>query len=205
MFVLHSIIENSLYAIKYDDSEVDEFENNEFEEEYEKPNEFRRLFNNWSDPEYLESFFHKHVLDLQRKFYNFITIEDAINQTIDEALQLAERIIEVAESGKENKYETLQTLFKPLSKKDDFLVTTPQYQSSKVYGAHKKSWLRIYAIRIEPNLFIVTGGAIKLTETMNERKHLLNELDKLKRVKQFLIENGIIDNDSIDDFLEIQL
>lgn len=64
MFVLHSIIENSLYAIKYDDSEVDEFENNEFEEEYEKPNEFRRLFNNWSDPEYLESFFHKHALDL---------------------------------------------------------------------------------------------------------------------------------------------
>lgn len=54
-------------------------------------------------------------------------------------------------------------------------------------------------------MFIVTGGAIKLTETMNEREHLLNELDKLKRVKQFLIENGIIDNDSIDDFLEIQL
>jgi len=202
MFVLETIIENSLYAIKYNDSEVDIFENNEFEEEYEKPNEFRRLFNNWSDPEYLEAFFQKHKTDLQKEFYNFISLEDAISQTINESFELEEKLIEVAENGKENVYENLQTLFAPLNKKEKILVNIPANQKSKVYGACYKSWLRIYAIRIEKNVFIITGGAIKLTENMNEREHLLNELDKLKRIRQFLIDVEIIDNDSITEFLE---
>ncbi|MEA3496047.1 MAG: hypothetical protein U9R42_08430 [Bacteroidota bacterium] len=64
--------------------------------------------------------------------------------------------------------------------------------------------MRIYAIRIEENVFIITGGAIKLTKTMNEREHLKNELKKLENVKQFLILEGIIDNDSIVDYLELE-
>lgn len=202
MFVLETIIKDSLYAIKYDDSEVDEFENSEFEEAYEKPNEFRRLFNNWSDPEYLEAFFQKHKTDLQREFYNFISIEDAINQTIEESLELEEKLIEVAENGKENDFNNLQNLFKPLNKKENGIIRIPLYQESKVYGACHKSWLRIYAIRIEKNVYIITGGAIKLTEDMNNREHLLLELNKLKRVRQFLIDIEIIDNDSIIEFIE---
>jgi hypothetical protein len=202
MFVIETIIENSLYAIKYDDSEVDEFENNEFEEDYEKPNEFRRLFNNWSDPEYLDAFFYEHRADLQKEFYNFISIEEAINQTIEESLELESKLKEIAEKGKENNFENLQTLFKPLNKKEEGLVRIPEYQKSKVYGDCHKSWLRIYAIRIEKNVFIITGGAIKLTENMNERDHLLNELDKMRRIKQFLIDVEIIDNESIIEFIE---
>ena len=188
MFAVYKIIENSLYAIKYKGNEHDEFS---------------RLFNDWSDIEYLESFFEEHKSDLQKEFYNFISIEKAIGQTIDEADELEQKLIEIAEKGKTSDYENLQTLFKPLNKKDEDKYPIPDYQKSKVYGSENKSWLRIYAIRIEPNVFIVTGGAIKLTETMNDREHLLNELENLSQAKQFLIDEGIIDNNSIDDFLEL--
>jgi hypothetical protein len=49
--------------------------------------------------------------------------------------------------------------------------------------------IRIYAIRLTPNLFIVTGGAIKLTATMQERPHLREELTKLEHVRTWLKEN----------------
>lgn len=203
MFALETIVENSLYAIIYKDIAEDEFENNEFEDDQSKKDEFRRLFNNWTDTEYLNAFFDKHKSDLQKDFYHFISVEDAIERTIDEADELEQKIIEIAETGKTDNFETLQTLFKPLNKKDEETFPIPDYQESKVYGAQQKSWLRIYAIRIEPNIFCVTGGAIKLVQTMEEREHLKNELHKLGLAKQFLIDEGIIDNDSIIDFLEL--
>jgi len=203
MFALETIVENSLYAIRYDSIEEDEFENNEFDEDKSKKDEFRRLFKNWSDPEYLDAFFDKHKLDLQKDFYSFISIDDAINRTIDEADALEQQLIEIAETGKTERLDTLQTLFKPLNKKDESIHPIPDYQKSKVYGEHRKSWLRIYAIRIEPNIYCITGGAIKLVLKMEEREHLKNELHKLELAKQFLINNEIIDADSIVDFLEL--
>jgi hypothetical protein len=188
IFAVKIIIKNSLYSIKYKGDEHDEFS---------------RLFEEWSDIEFLEAFFEEHKSDLQKEFYDFISIEKAIEQTIKEAEKLEQKLIEIAEAGKTNDLENLQTLFKPLNKKDVEKYPIPDYQETKVYGSAQKSWLRIYAIRIESNVFIITGGAIKLTETMNEREHLLEELEKLNRVKQFLIDETVIDNDSIVEFFEI--
>jgi len=187
-FAIETIIENSLYAIEYNNTGNDEFNN---------------LFENWSDPEYLDTFFNEHKADLQKDFYNNIPIEDAIIKTINEAEKLEHQLIEIAEKSKTSATESLQTLFKPLNNYENTIYPIPEYQKSKIYGSEHKSWLRIYAIRIDENIFIITGGAIKLTKTMNEREHLLDELEKLKHVKEFLINEGIIDNDSIVDFMEI--
>lgn len=138
MFALETIVENSLYSIRYEGFEDDEFANNEFEEDKSKKDEFRRLFNNWADPEYLDAFFDKHKLDLQKEFYNFISIENAIDRTIDEAETLEQKLLDIAETGKTERLETLQ-----------------------------------------------------------------NELNKLELAKHFLIEEGVIDNNSIVDFLEL--
>lgn len=59
---------------------------------------------------------------------------------------------------------------------------------NKAKGLNKPSWLRIYAIRLDANLFVVSGGAIKLTETMNERAHLIQELRKLELTKAYLLD-----------------
>ena len=63
------------------------------------------------------------------------------------------------------------------------------------------SWLRIYAIRLEPGIYIITGGAIKLTRTMQEREHTLVELARMEKVRRYLIDNGISDMDSFNDYL----
>jgi len=187
-FAVEIIIKDSLYAIKYDKNVDDEF---------------TKLFENWNDVQYLESFFEEHKKDLQKGFYNNISIEEAVFKTIEEAGDLEKELIEIAEEGKINNYENLQTLFKPLYNKDKSRYPIPEHQKSKVYGSYRKSWLRIYAIRIDENVFIITGGAIKLTRTMNDREHLLTELNKLNQVKQFLIEQEIIDVDTIIDFFEL--
>lgn len=56
--------------------------------------------------------------------------------------------------------------------------------------------------RIEPNVYIVTGGAIKLTAKMQDREHTIIELDKLNACKRFLQQNGIFDKDSFIDYFE---
>lgn len=67
------------------------------------------------------------------------------------------------------------------------------------------SWLRIYAIKLEPGCYIITGGAIKLTRTMQEREHTLAELTKMEKVRSYLLNGGAIDADGFVDFLsEIQ-
>ena len=48
---------------------------------------------------------------------------------------------------------------------------------------------------------IITGGAIKLTRTMQEREHTLVELARMEKVRRFLINNNIADKDSFMDFL----
>ena len=50
------------------------------------------------------------------------------------------------------------------------------------------------------NVYIVTGGAIKLTATMQEREHTQKELDKLNACRDFLKANGVFDQDSFIDF-----
>jgi hypothetical protein len=187
-FAIDYIVKDSLYAVRYNDSVSDEF---------------KRLFEAWSDVEYLESFFEEHKADLQKEFYDYITVEDAIFQTLDEASDLEQELIEIAENGKTNNNDNLQTIFKPLYNQDKKKYPIPDYQDSKVYGSNRKSWLRIYAIRIEKNVFIITGGAIKLVPRIDDRDHLKDELDKLDKVKEFLIEEDIIDNDSIVEFLEL--
>ena len=61
---------------------------------------------------------------------------------------------------------------------------------SKAYGPQRPSWLRIYAIRIAENVYVVSGGAIKLTKDM-EVPHLKLELRKLKATTAYLKEIGL--------------
>lgn len=63
------------------------------------------------------------------------------------------------------------------------------------------SWLRIYAIKIEDGIYVVTGGAIKLTATMSERTHTLAELAKMEMVRNYFIDNGVFDKEGLNDYI----
>lgn len=148
--------------------------------------EFRRLFNCWNDPEYLFDFFSEHEGDLCSGFFGNINIETAIHKTRKEAQILERKILFLAKHGNFNPDDALATLFKPLS---DFTTKLESLEPSKAKGALSKSWLRIYAIRPfqdDPNFYIITGGAIKLTRQMKDREHTQKELEKIKITIEYL-------------------
>jgi hypothetical protein len=66
----------------------------------------------------------------------------------------------------------------------------------------RTSWLRLYAIKLSSGIFIITGGAIKLTATMQERAHTAIELIKIEQVRRFLIGNGVVDETGFKDYIK---
>ena len=55
---------------------------------------------------------------------------------------------------------------------------------------------------LESGRYIITGGAIKLTATMQEREHTLMELAKLNKVRDYLISIGIFEYNGFEDYHE---
>lgn len=178
------IFANCLYAIRYEAEEADEFE---------------RLFDLWQDIEYLEDFFEKNKLDLQSGFYGPISIEEAVKATRNEAKWLEEELKKLSQQTLAEQNRGLETLFKPLDNNQYRII---ELSKSKVKGNRNKSWLRIYAIRIDINLYIVTGGAIKLTGTMEEREHTQKELRKINRCSNYFFQQGLIDEQA---FRELEI
>lgn len=181
---IFAIVNNSLLAVQFKGENSDEFD---------------LLFENWKDIEYLEKFFEENKNDLQNGFYGNITVEEAVFRTLDEASKLEAYIKEIAKNGHIDSKNTLQDLiFRPLSENDTSINLT----KSKAYGQTNPFWLRLYAIRIASNLYVVSGGGIKLTKTMQERPHLKHELKKLEATAEHLKEEGFL-NENDYDFIEI--
>lgn len=57
------------------------------------------------------------------------------------------------------------------------------------------------AIKLVSGVYIITGGAIKLTATMQEREHTRRELIKLEKVRNFLLEQNVIDDTGFIDYM----
>ncbi|NJD23311.1 MAG: hypothetical protein FIA82_11680 [Melioribacter sp.] len=170
----------ALFSFKYDDEEIDELD---------------RLFDQWQDIEYLEDFFTRNRSDLTSGFFGKISIEEAVLQTRKDAKELQKQFLAIEESD-ENNPLYLNSYFKPL---DNITYKQNELEKTKAYGIIENSWLRLYAIRVPENYFIITGGTIKLTRTMRERSHTQNELDRLDNCLAFLRANGIFDEDAIRD------
>lgn len=174
---IFAIVKNKLLSVQFESEDCDEF---------------TLAFRNWNDTEYLEAFFEKNKKDLHAGFYGTVTIEEAIFTTIEEAEYFEETVRRIAKIGTFENGDSLQDLvFNQLHKNDQNFTL----QESKAYGTNEKSWLRLYAVRINTDCFVVSGSAIKLTETMNERNHTKIELQKLKITAAYLKENGLLEQD----------
>jgi len=175
------IFANNLWAFRF--SEEDE-------------NEFQKLFDYWNDVEFLENFFEENKADLQCGFWGTISVEQAVKNTWKEAELFEQEMLELAGNSKKGEAPDLDKLFRPLDNASSGIV---ELSMSKAYGYCLPSWLRIYAIKVDLNTYIITGGAIKLTKTMNERNHLNDELRKLDRCKRWLKGKGICDQEGLFD------
>ena len=95
----------------------------------------------------------------------------------------------------------LDLIFRPLSNNRTIAEMLEKMKASGERTNRHDSWLRIYAIRLADGKYIITGGAIKLTATMQERPHTQTELDKIEKVRRFLLDEGIVDDDGFIDYI----
>ncbi|MFZ4796852.1 MAG: hypothetical protein ACOYMA_05120 [Bacteroidia bacterium] len=157
----------------------------------EKENELSRLLNLWNNPIWLTEFILQHKADIGN-----IDYDDLIENLIDDANEIDDIINEGATKGG----MSLDDFFKTLDN-----LEYKQIPLSRRKG--RKNYLRLYALKIENNCYVITGGGIKFEKVhkMQDRPHLNQELIKFEKCKAFLKENGVSDYDSFYEFLNEKL
>jgi hypothetical protein len=166
-----SIFANQLFAFHY---------------ENEKLNELRRLLKLWNNTEYLFKFVTSNKLDAPQN----IPIYNLISQLINNANQIDVTLDKISKDPN----RALEEFFKPLENQEYQIV-----ELSKQKG--RNNYLRLFAIKIDNNCFVITGGAIKFHHRNKDRLHTQTEMDKLDNCKNYLKNNGVFDSDSLNDFL----
>ena len=166
-----------LWSVKYPEKEVDEL---------------TMLFRNWSNGSYLLDFFLSNMEDL-KNFFHIQRLSNAVKDTVEDAQVLQKLILDFPYT------EHLDGLFHPLSLADNRVQEMTREKARNWNRSRHASWLRIYAIRVEEDVFVITGGAIKLTPAMQDRPHTQKELEKLNQCREYLKSNGVIDRESLVD------
>ena len=154
-----------------------------------------KTLSGWMDPLALSAFFSANREDLS-SFYHVTRLDQAILDTIADASSLASLFLD-------NPSDTdLNALFRPLENDRirEMLLSREKAKGKRI-STHP-SWLRLYAIKLDDHIFLVTGGAIKLTHRMRDRQHTQNELSKLNLVRNYLIENGVFDAEGLKDYID---
>jgi hypothetical protein len=152
----------------------------------EKDHELDRLLDLWNDPNYLYGFITQHKSDTPKDK----TPYKLYNEILDNANELEDILDEIA-TDNDRQFEEF---FKPLHNQEYKLVELSLQKG-------RKDYLRLYALKIDNNCFVITGGAIKFTHLMEERPHTLTELNKIKSCKDLLLSHGVFDADSFYEFI----
>lgn len=151
-----------------------------------------KTLTDWIDIDYLTVFFTENREDLE-VYFRITDLEIAIYDTITDAAKLSCLILDAKPNA------NLNELFRPLEpgRMTEMLLSREKAKGKRISG--HASWLRIYAIKLDDGIFLITGGTIKLTHLMNERKHTVEQLARMEQVRDYLIENGVIDSDGLKD------
>jgi hypothetical protein len=154
-----------------------------FQYKSEKQNEYDRLMALWTDPLYLREY-------LKENLPSGSSINEMVMRIRDDSEALDDALAALA--SKSNL--PIETRFKPLYNLEYHLRPLSKQKT-------RENYLRLYAIRIDKDCFVITGGAIKLTHLMEDDLHTQKELDKLNTARAYLQENGINDADSFYEFI----
>jgi len=153
----------------------------------EKMNELRRLLALWNDTAYLYKFVIENKLDVPKD----VPVHTLVAQLIDDANEIDDMLDEISN----NPERSLGEFFKPLNNQEYQIV-----ELSKQKG--RKRYLRLFAIKIDINCFVITGGAIKFHHLNKDRLHTQKEMQKINRCRDYLKDNNVSDADSFYEFLD---
>lgn len=171
-----------IYSIKYDGKNA---------------NEFERLFESWRDLDEVIAFFEKNKDYLQSEIWSTVREpEAAANQVSDEADDLEILFRELYSNAKKDCKPDFDSHFKYLDGKYN---TVLEHVPMKSYGPISPSFIRLYAIKMDTNKYIITGGGIKLCKTIQESPYLKERIiQDIDKVRAWLKSNGIYEE---EDFI----
>ncbi|MEY3425321.1 MAG: hypothetical protein RL679_679 [Bacteroidota bacterium] len=154
-------------------------------------NVFNKIVTDWNNANYLFEYFSKKEQDL--KYFN-VSVPDAVRITRFEINKFRNNLQQILNSKNPN----LDQLFSNLDNKE--YRTDVELSQQKAKPNHKY-WLRIYALKIESNRYVIVGGALKLKELMDEDEATKKELVMLNQVRDFLRNEGITDYDGFYELI----
>lgn len=160
----------------------------------EKDNALYTLFDQWSDVMWLRSFFKANWLDLT-SYFKITEVNQAIEDTIEDSERLQAIMLDISSDA------NLDEIFHPLENFRTMDILLGKEKARIERQVRHSSWLRIYAIKLSEGIYVITGGAIKLTFKMEEREHTRRELVKLEKVRSFLLNENVIDDESFVEYM----
>lgn len=156
---------------------------------------FHKVFKQWGNTEWLFEYFNENKEKLQTKFWNNMTVEDAVMKAQAEVMEFRKMIYEIAHKGRYKSYESISEIFFSLTE-TDYHLRHVNKRKAKPDGKHP--FLRLYGISLDQDAIIVTGGSVKLTREMKDCDYLKRELKRMDSVKLYLKEQGI---EYLDDLI----
>lgn len=147
----------------------------------EKLNELDRLLDLWTNPGYLQNYAKRNKVP---------DIDGFVENILDSAEELEDLLDEIYR-GK----QPVGVYFQPLQNAEYTRMLS--FQKGKI----RRNYLRIYALKIDDACFLITGGAIKMSQKMQEHPDTSKELGKLHQARAFLRQQGIFDEGSFFEWM----
>lgn len=180
------IFEPYIYSIKFDNEESDEYS---------------RLLEEWSDMEKVKDFFERnksYMSDYMSKcIKNFY---EAAEQVSDEADALEYTLCDLYENTQNGIEPDFDSFFKPL---DGLYSLSIDYMPTKSYGNGRPPLIRMYAIKIISNVYVITDGGIKIAKKIQESPELKDHVfKKINQVREFLKFHNIISSEDLKTYCD---
>lgn len=182
---IKEIYKDCLYSIKFDEADTDEY---------------NRAFSLWKDLDYLVNFFKANAKEVDQPFWREVGLNPdtpfaSSERVASEALVLADHIRNLAQNAANGENPDFEDFFQPLGGKYSYIR---ELEPHKSYGTFKPSLLRLYAIKLEDNVYLIVFGGIKLGSTIQNSPGLKEQVfNRIDNVIAFLKNNGIFEADDI--------
>ena len=179
------IYEDWLYSISFDEEDL---------------NEYHRVFREWHDLDYLVRFFSENKDYVNTDFWKNAGLnpnnpELSAERVIDEADNMELYIRKLVANCAKGVKPDFDEYFHFLGGKYKCLWSLEPVKS---YGTDSPSLLRLYAIKIDANCYLIVYGGIKLGDTIQNSPGLKEKVfNKIDSVLSFLKANSITESEDL--------
>lgn len=165
-------IENALYSFRWAES---------------TDNVLDEMAVKYTDVLHLQNYFEGRPEGLR---YYKESVEKAVAKTVRESSAIIEELYDLAERSNNDEEPDLDELFTPLHREAAY--NHPRYYTDYKANGEEAPWVRLYAVKIDTNMHVLTGYAIKLVPKMQDDPLLIKELEKLDQATEYLKSEGYL-------------